>query len=120
MSEVEAHECVAGLQYSKQNGSVCLCARVWLHVGILSSEEFAYTVDGELLHLVNHTASAIVALARITLGILVGEVRTHSLHHLVTDKILRSNQFHAFQLALVLFLDKVKNLLISFHFFFCY
>jgi hypothetical protein len=47
---------------------------VRLYVGILSPEELAYTVDGELLYFVNYLTAAIVAMARVAFGILVSEV----------------------------------------------
>ena len=74
VSEVEAHEGVAWLKHCEQYCSIGLCARVRLHVGIFSAEEFANTVDSELFYLVNNAATAVVALAGIALGILVGEV----------------------------------------------
>ena len=114
--EVQTHEGVAGLQYSQQHGSVGLCTRVGLNVGILCVEEFANAVDGQLLHLVYHLTAAIVTVARIALGILVGQVRAHSLHHLVTHEILTGNQFNAFQLALMLFLDQLEDSVVSVHF----
>ena len=116
MGKVKSHECVAWLQHCEQYGGIGLCARVWLHVGIFGSEEFAHTVDGKLFHFVNHLASTIVSLSGITLSILVGEVGAHGFHYLVANKIFGRNEFNAFQLSLMLTFDKVKNLLISFHF----
>ena len=72
--EVQAHEGVARLQDGEQYSLVGLCTRVGLHVDKLSAEELLHAVDGEVLHLVHHLATAIVALAGITLGIFVGEV----------------------------------------------
>ena len=76
-----------------------------LHVGILSAEEFLDALDGEVLYDIHHLAATIVAFARQTLGILVGKVRTHSVHHLVTYEILRSNQLHTLQLTLMFSFD---------------
>ena len=115
MSQVQTHEGVAGFQHGQQHCGIGLSARVGLHVGILGIKELLHTVNGQLLHLVHHTATAVVALARIALGILVGQIRTHGTHHLVTNKILRGNEFHAFQLALVLQFDEFENLLVFFH-----
>ena len=72
--KVEAHECVSWLKHCEQHCSIGLCARVRLNIGIFSAEEFANSVDSKLFHLVNNAATAVVALAGITLGILVGEV----------------------------------------------
>ena len=113
--EVHTHEGVARLQDGQQNGSIGLCARVRLHVGIFGSEQFADAVDGQLLHLVNHLAAAIIAMAGVALGILVGQIRAHGLHHLVAHKVLTGNQLHAFQLALMLFLNQLEDFVVSFH-----
>ena len=73
MCKIESHEGVTGFEHSQQYGCVGLCARVGLYVGIFGSEQLAHTVDGELLHLVHYLATAIVSLAGIALGILVGQ-----------------------------------------------
>ena len=44
-----------------------------LHVGVFGPVDFLYTVDSELLHLVDNLASAIVAVSGIAFGIFVGE-----------------------------------------------
>ena len=103
--EVQAHEGITWLQYGKQNSSVSLCTRVRLYVGILSTEHLLYTLDGEVLYDVNYLASAIITLAWQPLGILVSKVRTHSVHHLVTHEILRSDKLHTLQLALMFSFD---------------
>ena len=41
---------------------------------------------------------------------------SHCCHYSFRYYILGSNQFHALELAMVLFFDKVENHLISFHF----
>ena len=71
--EVQAHEGVAGIQAGKEHGGVGLCAGVRLHVGIFGSKEFADTVYCQLLYLVNNLTSTVVAVARISFSILVGE-----------------------------------------------
>ena len=119
MGQVQSHERVAGLQYGQQHGGIGLSARVGLHVGVFCTEELADAVNSQLLNLVYHLAAAVVAMAGITLGILVGQVRTHGLHHLVADKVLTGNQLNAFQLALVLLLNQLENLVVSFHCCFC-
>ena len=114
--EVQTHEGIAWFQHGQQHGCISLGTRVGLYVGILCVEEFADAVDGELLHFVHHLATTIVTVARITLGILVGKVRSHGFHHLVTHEILTGNQLNAFQLALMLFLDQLEDCVVSVHF----
>ena len=116
VSQVQTHERVARLQHGQQHGGVGLSAGVGLHVGIFGIEELADALDGQLLNLVDHLAAAVVALAGIALGILVRQVRAHSLHHLVANEVLTGNQLNAFQLALMLFLNQLEDLVVSFHF----
>ena len=113
--KVQTHELVARLQAGHKHGHVGLCAAVRLHVGILGVEELLHAVAGDVLALVHTLAAAIVAVARITLGILVGEATAHGAHHLVAHKVFTCNQLHAVQLAIVFFLDDVENLSIFKH-----
>jgi hypothetical protein len=115
MVKVQTHEGVAWFQYCQQYCCVSLCARVWLNVGILSTEKFANAVDSKLLNLVDYLATTIVTVARITLGILVGKVRSHGFHNLVAYEVLTRNQLNAFQLALMLFLNQLKDCVVSVH-----
>ena len=86
--EVQAHKGVARIQASQEDGCIGLSTRVRLHVGILCVEELADAVDGKLLHLVHNLTAAIIALARIALGIFVGQARAHGCHNLVTYIVL--------------------------------
>ena len=49
-------------------------------------------VDRELLDLVHDLAAAVVPLARIALGVLVGERRAHRLEHRAADEVLARDQ----------------------------
>ena len=82
-AEVEAHgdDGVARLRQREVGGHVGLRAGVGLDVGVLGAEELAGPVDGQLLHLVDHLAAAVVALAGVALGVLVGEGRAGRLEH---------------------------------------
>jgi multisubunit Na+/H+ antiporter MnhE subunit len=88
---------------------------VGLHVSILSAKQLANAVDGKLLYLVYYLATTIVTVARIALGILVGKVRSHGFHNLVAYEVLTRNQLNAFQLALMLFLNQLKDCVVSVH-----
>ena len=72
--EVESHECVARIEAAEQYSLVSLCTRVRLNIGILGIEEFLHSFNGKSLYLVDNLTTTIVALARVTLGILVCEV----------------------------------------------
>ena len=115
MSQVQAHELVAGLEACHEHGHVGLCARVGLDVGILGAEQLLDAVDGQVLGLVDTLAAAIVAVAGIALGIFVGQAAAHGLHHLLAHEVLAGDQLDAVQLALMLFLDDVKQYFVSFH-----
>ena len=73
MREAEAHDPVARLQQRVVDGRVGLRARVRLDVGVLGAEQRLRAVDRELLDDVDELAAAVVALARIALGVLVGQ-----------------------------------------------
>ena len=86
-----------------------------LYVGPFGSENFFQPVYGELLRLVYHFATSIVTFPGITLGIFVGQARTHGLHDLVADKIFRSDKFDPLHLALAFAFDDVENGVVSLH-----
>ena len=72
--QAHAHDGVAGLQQAEEHGLVGLRAGVGLHVGVLGAEQLLDAVDGQLLDDVDVLAAAVVALAGIALGVLVGEL----------------------------------------------
>ena len=114
--KIEPHECVSGFEHGQQHSRIGLCAGVGLYIGKLCTEKLFHALAGQVFHLVYHTATTVIAFAGQSFGILVCQVGTHGLHDLFADKILGGYQFHTFQLALMFFLDKVENLLISVHF----
>ena len=69
----QAHDRVAGLQQRVVDGGVGLRAGVRLDVGVLGAEQRLGAVDRELLDDVDVLAAAVVALARVALGVLVGQ-----------------------------------------------
>ena len=90
---------VARLQHGHVDGDVRLRAGVRLHVGVLGAKERLRAVDGQLLDAIHEFAAAVVALARIALGVLVGEDRAHRFEHGFGNKIFRRNQLEASALA---------------------
>ena len=86
-----------------------------LHVGKFGTEKFLHAFDGDGFHLVDHLATAVVALTGKAFGVLVGEVAAHGGHHLVAHEVLGSNELHTFQLALMLVFDEIKNFLVFSH-----
>ena len=119
VAEVESKESVASLETCHEHGHIGLCTRVRLHIGILCAKQLAEALACDILALVYYFTTAVVALAWITLGVLVGEDTTHSLHHLLAHEVLTGNQLDAFHLTLFLALNDVKNNRIFSHMFKC-
>ena len=63
-----------GLSSARIDRLVGLRAGVRLHVGVFGAEQLLGAVDGELLGDVDVLAAAVVALAGIAFGVLVGEL----------------------------------------------
>jgi hypothetical protein len=78
---------------------VGLRAGVGLHIGVLRAEELPGPVDRQPLHLVHHFAAAVIALAGISLGVLVGERGAHRVDHRAGGEILAGDQLEAVPLA---------------------
>jgi len=90
---------VTGLQESRVDRLVGLGTRMGLHVGVFGAEQRLAAVDGELLGDVDVLAAAVVALARIALGVLVGQHRTLGREHARTSVVLRGDQLDVVFLA---------------------
>ena len=88
-----------GLQQREKNRLVRLGAGVRLHVGEIAAEQPLRPIDGKLLRHIDMHATAVVAPARIPLGVFVGQHRTLCLQHGGRDKILAGDQFDAVLLA---------------------
>ena len=92
MIEAHAEHRVAGLHHGEVCAEVGLRARMGLHVGELRTVELAGAVAGKVLHDVDLLAAAVVALAGIALGVLVGEHATDRLHDGAGGKVLRRDE----------------------------
>lgn len=87
MTEVEAEDAIAGIEHSQHHRGIGLGARMGLHIGPLHAKELLGTVYRQLFDLVNHLATAIIALAGQSLGVFVGEYRAGRFHDLWADKV---------------------------------
>ena len=65
---------------------------------------------GQLLGLVDDLVAAVVALARVALGVLVGEDGAGGLHHRRRGEVLRGDQLHGAVLPLPLGVDDREQL----------
>ena len=104
VSEVKTHVGVARLEHRLEGGKVRGSAGVRLDVGVLGAEELAGALAGDLLRLIDAVAAAVVTLAGIALGILVGQAGAHGQHDGGRDDILGSDQFNVALLTLIFLL----------------
>src|SRR5690606_12674729 len=74
------------------HGLVGLRARMRLHVGVVRAEQLLQPVDRQPLGHVHELAAAVVALAGVTLGVLVGQLGALRLHHPRAGVVLRGDQ----------------------------
>ena len=88
MVELHAEDAVARLEQRVVDGGVRLRAGVRLHVRVLGAEDLLGAVDRELLGHVHVLAAAVVAPARVALGVLVGEHRALAVEHRLRDEVL--------------------------------
>ena len=110
VGEVRAQHRVARLEQGEVDRHVRLRARVRLHVDVLGPEELLAARDGQLLGDVHDLAAAVVALARVALGVLVGEDRAHRLQHRLGDEVLGRDQLEVARLPLGLAADRLGDL----------
>jgi hypothetical protein len=83
---------------------------VRLHVGEAAAEQPLGALDGQPLHLVHVLAAAVVAVARIALGVLVGEHAARRLQHGAGDDVLGGDQLDLVLLASELATDGAGDL----------
>ena len=88
MGQRQAHDRVARGQQRVEDRGVRLRARVRLHVDVLGAEELLGAVDRELLGDVDVLAAAVVALAGVTLGVLVRQHGALRLEHGLRHEVL--------------------------------
>src|SRR5204863_109402 len=112
--EVHAHDRVAGLEHCEVDRHVGLRAGVRLDVGVFGAEESLRAIDGDVLDDVGGAAAAVVTLARIALGVLVREDRSHRSQHSLRHVVLRGNQLQRVVLPLRFQLDRIRDLAIDF------
>ena len=106
----QAHDRVARLQQGVVDGGVGLGAGVGLHVGVLGAEDRLGAIDRELLGDVDELAAAVVALAGIALGVLVGQHAALALEDRLRHEVLGGDHLERALLALELVLEDVGDL----------
>ena len=99
VGQVHAQHRVAGLQEGKEHRQVGIGTGVGLDVGIIAAEQLAGPLPGDLLRYVHGVAAAVVALAGIPLGVLVGQAGAHGQHDGGTDDVFGSDELNVAALA---------------------
>src|SRR3569833_3124236 len=107
--ELERQKGVTGLHERQVHGEVGGRAGVRLHVGVRDAEQRAGAGLGQLLHRVHDLLTLVVALARVALGVFVGEHRPGGLEHGRRDVVLRRDEPELVVLAGGLRLDEVGD-----------
>ena len=69
--QIHGQNFIAWAQNRQVNRGICLAARVWLHVGVVSSEQYFGAFNRELFNDVDLFAAAVVAFAGVALGVFV-------------------------------------------------
>ncbi len=110
MRERHAEERVARLEDREVHRLVRLRSRMRLHVGVLGAEEPLHALESERLGHVDELAPAVIALARITLGVLVREHRALGLEHGLAHVVLRGDELEVVFLARALAGDRLPQL----------
>ena len=80
-----------------------------LHVGVLGAEQLLRARDGQRLDDVDELAAAVVALARIALGVLVRQHRAGRFEHGAADEVLRRDQLEPVSWRSTSFADRAAR-----------
>ena len=113
--KVQAHERIPGFEHGHEHRHVGLCARVRLDIGPLRIVNAAQTLYGQTLHFVHHLTAAVVTRTGVPLRIFIRKNRTHGLHYLVADEVLRGDEFDTVLLTRTFRSYKFENLFITSH-----
>ena len=92
VGQAHAQDGVAGAQQGEVHGLVGLRTGMRLHVGVVGAEQLLHAVDRQLLGDVHVLAAAVVALVRVTLGVLVGQHAALGLQHAGAGVVLAGDQ----------------------------
>ncbi len=101
---IQAHsqDRVARLNQRMVDGAIGLRTRMRLHVGVVGTEQLFRPLDCQRFHIVDKLAAAVVTLAGIAFGVLVGQLAALRRHHQRTRVVLRGDQLDVFFLTLTL------------------
>ena len=97
--QAHAQHRVAQLEERCVGAEVRIRAAVGLYVRITCSEQRACAITRQILDNVHLFAAAIIAFARIALGVLIGEHAAHGLHDSGRREVFRSDELNGVALA---------------------
>ncbi len=112
--QIHRENLVAGFQYRKVNGHVCLRTAVRLHVDVFAAEKPLGAIDCQLFGSIDILAAAIPTFPRITFRVFVGHHAALSFHHCATGEIFRGDQFDVLTLAFFFRSNRIKDFGIHF------
>ncbi len=107
--QTHAHDRIARLGEGQQHRLISLRTGVWLHVGRIRAEQFFQAVDGQLFGNIDVLAAAVVALAWVAFGVLVGQLRTLGRHDGMADIIFGGDQLNVIFLTTILVLYRLPE-----------
>ncbi len=93
LRQVHTQHGIARLQQRGVNSEVSLRARVRLDVRVVCAKQLFSTVNRQLFNDINVLATAVVALARVTFSVFVGQLRTLRLHNARAGVVFGGDQF---------------------------
>ena len=108
IGEVHTHNGVARGKKREEYSHVCLCAGVGLYIDIFYTKELLGAVNSQLLGYIDEFAAAVVALAGVTFGILVGENTALCFHNSLGYDVLRGDKLQLGALAAQLVFDSLS------------
>jgi hypothetical protein len=107
--EAEAEHGVAVVQQRLVHAHVGVGAAVRLHVGVVGAEDALHPLDGQRLDVVDDGVAAVVALARVALGVLVGERAAHRTHDGRRGEVLAGDELQAGGLPFDFAIDEIEH-----------
>ena len=110
VGQVQPHDGIARRKHRSVRRLVGLRAGMRLHVGVFGAEELFGAVARQVFHNVGKFAAAVIALARIPLGVFVGEDAAGGFQHRLGREILAGDQLQLASLPLHFLLDRPEYL----------
>ena len=107
--EIEPHKGVARLHQRHEHFGIGRGAGMRLHIGERTAEQPGDALDGEPLGHIDELAAAVIAFARQTFGVFVGQHRALRLEHGAADDVFGRDQLDLVALAAELKLDRLGD-----------